>query len=81
MTKCLPLLTLKASEHRCPPTQPVLFSYVTSFLSSARPLAFYFRPQGLLGRADGTRRINGLFLQVPLESQFPKFLYGTFYEG
>ena len=48
------------------PEQPVLFSYVTSFLSFVWLLAFYFRPQGLLGRADGNRCISGRFYKYHL---------------
>jgi len=48
------------------PEQPVLFSYVSSFLSFVRPLEFYFCPQGLLGKADGTRCIRGLFYKYYL---------------
>ena len=43
------------------PEQRVLFSYGTSFPSFVRPLAFYFRPQGLSGRADDTRCISDPF--------------------
>jgi len=48
------------------PEQPVIFSYVTSVLSFVRPLTFYFRPQGLLGRAYGNRCISGLFYKYHL---------------
>jgi hypothetical protein len=70
-----------AKGFRLSPEQPVLFSYVTSFLSFVQPLAFYLRPQGLLGMADGNRCISGRFHKYNLRVSLRNFCSEHYTKG
>jgi hypothetical protein len=71
----------KCSRISMSPEQPLLFSYLTSILSFVRPLAFYFRPQGLLGRADGNRCVSGRFYEYHLRVSFRNFSSELYTKG